>query len=113
MNSIQTEIGSNWKEHCYLFLKGNILVGLAIPLIEMGTTDEGRLFYFGVVPDYRGMGVGTAIHREALRLLKQKFQASYYVGSTDILNMSMIRVFERNGCILRDQKGRYIISQSV
>ena len=106
MDSIKNELGANWRNHCYYFTKDDALLGIAIPHIEMGTEDEGRLFYFGVIPHLRGKGMGTVIHRHALALLKQ-FKAAYYVGSTDIHNQNMIKIFKRNGCQLRDQKGIY------
>ncbi|MCU9613507.1 GNAT family N-acetyltransferase [Caldibacillus lycopersici] len=108
MNSLQSELGPNWQNHCYYFSQGGTIVGISIPHIEMGTTDEGRLFYFGVVPEMRGKGIGTMIHRITLSLLLQ-FQAKYYVGSTDVHNHHMIKIFEQNGCKLRDRKGIYKI----
>ncbi len=110
MDSIKDELGPTWRNHCYYFTEDDALIGIAIPHIEMGTKDEGRLFYFGVVPHLRGKGMGTIIHRNALALLKQ-FSAKYYVGSTDIHNQNMIRIFERNGCQLRDRKGIYRIEE--
>ena len=41
----------------------------------------------------------------------KKFQASYYVGSTDESNEYMIKTFKKNGCILRDKKGIYRIGK--
>ncbi|MET3699719.1 acetyltransferase (GNAT) family protein [Bacillus oleivorans] len=108
MNSLKSELGPTWRNHCYYFTKDDALIGIAIPHIEMETKDEGRLFYFGVVPHIRGKGIGTIIHRHALVLLKQ-FKATYYVGSTDIHNQNMIQIFQRNGCQLRDRKGIYRI----
>ena len=75
---------------------------------EMGTEDERRLVYFGVVPNLRGQGLGVNIHRISLVLLK-RFLANYYVGSTDVNNAYMIKIFEKNGCELRDWKGIYKI----
>ncbi|CDQ38024.1 MULTISPECIES: GNAT family N-acetyltransferase [Virgibacillus] len=82
MRSLQSELGLTWREHCYYFKSGDEVIGLAIPHIEMGTVNEGRLFYFGVVPKWRNQGNGTKIHQIALVLLKD-MQATYYVGSTD------------------------------
>lgn len=108
MQSIKNELGSDWRKYCYYFTKNETLIGISIPHIEMGTKDEGRLFYFGVVPNFRGQGLGRTIHKITLALLKN-FHASYYVGSTDVHNSNMIKIFEGNGCELRDRKGIYKI----
>ncbi|MFC7687044.1 hypothetical protein [Ureibacillus sp. GCM10028918] len=108
MNSLKNELGPEWRQHCYYFTKDEALAGISIPHIEMGTEDEGRLFYFGVVPNLRGQGLGINIHKISLVLLK-KFLANYYVGSTDVNNSYMIKIFEKNGCELRDRKGIYRI----
>ena len=108
INSLKNELGPEWRKHCYYFTNDEALVGISIPHIEMGTEDEGRLFYFGVVPNLRGQGLGVNIHKISLVLLK-KFLANYYVGSTDVNNSDMIKIFEKNGCELRDRKGIYKI----
>lgn len=106
MSSIENELGPEWRKHCYYFMKAGAFAGISIPHIEMGTEEEGRLFYFGVVPDLRGQGIGEQIHKLSMALLKQ-FHATYYVGSTDIHNTNMIKIFEKNACKLRDRKGIY------
>ncbi|TYS67841.1 GNAT family N-acetyltransferase [Sutcliffiella horikoshii] len=110
MSSLESELGLHWRKHCYYFMKAGEIAGISIPHIEMGTEDEGRLFYFGVVPELRGQGIGARIHRVSMELLK-KFQATYYVGSTDVNNINMIKIFEKNGCELRDKKGIYRIDR--
>ncbi|MBB4824712.1 RimJ/RimL family protein N-acetyltransferase [Sporosarcina luteola] len=106
MESLENELGPKWRSHCFSFRQEGELIGLSIPIIEEGTTDEGRLFYFGTVPEVRGKGYGTAMHRISLDLLK-RLGAVTYVGSTDEANENMIRIFKRNGCTLRDRKGIY------
>ncbi len=108
MNSLESELGPQWRQHCYYFLKDGAFAGISIPHIEMGTEAEGRLFYFGVVPALRGQGIGVQIHQISMQLLKQ-FHATCYVGSTDVHNTNMIKIFEKNGCELRDRKGIYKI----
>lgn len=110
MESLENELGTDWRTHCYIFRKSGEPVGLSIPIIEQGTVDEGRLFYFGVVPEWRGKGYGSAFHRISLNLL-QRIGATTYVGSTDEANRHMIRIFEQNGCRLRDRKGIYRIDR--
>ena len=110
MYSLKNELGPEWRQHCYYFMKNEVLIGISIPHIELGTEDEGRLFYFGVVPNLRGQGLGIDIHKISLALLKKKFFANYYVGSTDVNNSNMIKIFEKNGCELRSRKGIYRIT---
>ena len=110
LESFKNELGTEWRTHCYLFRKDEELIGLSIPHIEQGTLDEGRLFYFGVVPEQRGKGYGAVLHRLSLGLLKS-LGATTYVGSTDESNRHMKRIFEKNGCRLRDKKGIYRIDR--
>ena len=110
LESLENELGTEWRSSCFVFWKSDKPVGLSIPIIEQGTVDEGRLFYFGVVPEWRGKGYGAALHRISLNLLRG-IGATTYVGSTDEANRHMIRIFERNGCRLRDRKGIYRIDR--
>ncbi|WP_158530721.1 GNAT family N-acetyltransferase [Pantoea sp. 3_1284] len=110
MDSLENELGLEWRASCFIFRKSGEPIGLSIPIIEQGTVDEGRLFYFGIVPEYRGEGYGAAFHRISLNLLRE-IGATTYVGSTDEANQHMIRIFERNGCLLRDRKGIYRIDR--
>ncbi|MBD7907713.1 GNAT family N-acetyltransferase [Sporosarcina gallistercoris] len=110
MESFELELGPDWRSHCMIFQKEDQPVGISIPHIEPGTKEEGRLFYFGILPKWRGKGVGTVCHQHSLEALKG-FGATYYVGSTDAANAGMIRIFENNGCVLRDRKGIYRIDR--
>lgn len=108
MGSLKRELGMNWRDHCYYFIYEGEIVGIAIPHLEKGTCAEGRLFYFGLVPKWRGKGIGARIHNHALKLMKE-LNAQIYVGSTDVNNQYMIKIFEKNGCTLRNVKGIYRI----
>ncbi|MFD2045413.1 hypothetical protein ACFSTA_17145 [Ornithinibacillus salinisoli] len=105
MYSLENELGKEWRKNCYYFLMNKEVIGISIPHIEIGTLDEGRLFYFGVIPEMRGYGMGTKIHEISLSILKRILEATYYVGSTDIHNEHMIRIFENNGSVCRSRKG--------
>lgn len=108
MESLESELGTNWRDQCFIFSQDGVNYGISIPHIEQGTTDEGRMFYFGVVPEQRGKGYGKIFHTISLEILKT-FGAKDYLGSTDKSNKPMRRIFEANGCILRDIKGIYRI----
>ena len=57
----------------------------------------GTLSYVGVLPERRREGLGLALHATGLRCLADR-GSSRYVGSTDVRNEPMQRVFARNGC---------------
>ena len=108
MESLELELGTNWRDQCFIFSQNGRNYGISIPHIEQGTTEEGRMFYFGVVPEQREKGYGKIFHAISIELLKT-LGAKIYVGSTDTGNAPMRRIFETNGCILRDIKGIYRI----
>lgn len=110
MDSLELELGDGWRSLAMLFLEGDEVIGIAIPHIEAGTKDEGRLFYFGIMPKWRSRGKATSCHGEALRFL-QKLGAKHYVGSTDVANQAMIRVMNNNGALKRDRKGIYRLTR--
>lgn len=106
MESLELEIGSSWREQTMLFKKDEEVIGIAIPHIEAGTESEGRLFYFGMIPKWRGKGYATGCHYASLLFL-QTLGATHYVGSTDTANHGMIQVMVKNGALERDKKGIY------
>lgn len=112
LESFENGLGPKWRTNCYLFREEGEPIGLSIPHIEQGSLNEGRLFYFGVVPEQRAKGYGAVCHRLSLGILKN-LGATTYVGSTDENNRHMMRIFERNGCYLRDKKGIYRIDREV
>ncbi|TLS38144.1 GNAT family N-acetyltransferase [Pseudalkalibacillus caeni] len=98
---MKKEIGPAYAHACLTVYDESKPIGIMIPVIEPGTEDEGRIFYFGIIPDARGKGIAVMIHRKALDYLK-KSGASYYIGATDKKNIPMQSIFKKNGCI---QKG--------
>ncbi|MFJ7725189.1 GNAT family N-acetyltransferase [Neobacillus sp. NPDC097160] len=104
--SVKSELGVNWENSCRVYFLQNHPIGISIPHIEPGTTDEGRLFYFGLLPKMRRKGLSSAMHLQSLWALKE-MGASYYIGSTDIANKKMQGVFEKNGCVKRSQTETY------
>lgn len=72
-------------------------VGLILPQIYPDKPQEGTLFYFGVFPGLRGQKHGQALHRLGLQRLAQS-GVTRYVGSTDLRNQAMQRIFAVNGC---------------
>lgn len=111
MESLRLELGEGWRELAMLFYEQEEVIGMTIPHIEPNTTSEGRLFYFGMMPKWRGKGKATVCHAAALHRLKE-LGASHYVGSTDTSNIGMIRIMVENGALERDRKGIYRIDRN-
>jgi GNAT superfamily N-acetyltransferase len=61
--------------------------------------EEGSLFFVGVLPSFRGQGLGKVLHAKGLEMLAS-IGVKEYVGSTDVQNEPMIRTFAANGCRL-------------
>ncbi|MGH1284190.1 GNAT family N-acetyltransferase [Bacillus toyonensis] len=100
--SVKTELGKGWEKSCIVFYDKNEPIGMSIPHIETGTESEGRLFYFGVMPYYRGRGISSQIHFQSLHMLKE-MGATYYIGSTHTSNEKMQRLFWRNNCLVKTE----------
>ena len=78
----------------------NEIVGIVLPDIFPEKPHMGSLAYFGVVPKFRNKNFGTILHRKGLSLIKE-LKANEYLDSTHIKNLSMIKIFEANGCKLK------------
>ncbi|WP_203248753.1 hypothetical protein [Sporosarcina beigongshangi] len=106
LSSVQSELGEKWRKSCKaIYLEGRP-IGVSMPHIEPGTVDEGRLFYFGLIPEERGKGQSAIIHYQSMYLLKL-MGATYYIGSTHETNKKMQKVFSRNGCSIRARMESY------
>lgn len=88
-------------ERWYLVDDARGPVGVLLPQAYDATT--GSIFYVAVLPARRGEGLGTALHAAGLRDLADRGLARY-VGSTDVRNAAMLRVFARNGCPVTKQQ---------
>lgn len=109
---MQSELGTDYQKSCLVVFHEDQAIGVTIPQIEQGTVDEGRLFYFGIVPSFRGKGLGESIHKLSLHLLKQ-MGATYYIGATGQHNIPMQRIFEANECKLIERKFIYRLKTRV
>lgn len=89
------KFNSDWWKIVYL---NNMPIGVILPQIFAHTSDEGTLFYLGIIPEFRGKGFGKIIHSIGLDFLRSK-NILKYKGSTDIENKSMISIFRKNDCL--------------
>lgn len=80
------------------YVDGELAV-MILPTFYWDAPEEGSLFHFGLTPKFRGKGFSVILHARGLLELK-KMKLLRYVGSTDINNLGMIRVFIKNGCKL-------------
>ncbi len=78
----------------------DVPAGLVFAQRYFDVPNKGSLFIVGLVPEYRGQGFGRVLHAKGLELLAE-MGVENYVGSTDLANAPMLRVFEANGCELR------------
>ncbi|MBP3041799.1 GNAT family N-acetyltransferase [Bacillaceae bacterium Marseille-Q3522] len=113
MNSVQKELGANYKDSCVVAFEGENPIGVVMPHMEPGTREEGRLFYFGIIPAERNKGKSRELHYQALWMLKNYFKASYYIGSTSSKNIPMLKTFLRNGCVIKERNKVYRRNQVV
>lgn len=104
---MKAELGPDYAKNCVTVLRNNEPIGVTMPHIEPGTVDEGRLFYFGMLPEFRGKGYGKDIHLLSLQYLKEQIGASYYIGATGCKNIPMQNIFKASSCHLFDQKVTY------
>ena len=72
-------------------------IGLLLPQAFDDDTYEGSIFYIGILPQYRNQGLGKILHAKGLSKLKL-LGCNNYVGSTDVSNQSMLKVFDHNHC---------------
>ena len=107
LESAKLELGTAYKDSCFIVFNNGKPIGITMPHIEPGTHCEGRIFYFGLIPDERGKGISRLLHLQTLNLLKKKFNATYYIGSTSYTNKPMLKTFKNNGCSVLERSKVY------
>ena len=74
----------------------NQAVGVTMPQLHDEKGEQGSNFYLGVVPKARDKGIGKILQQKAVETLIKR-GAKGIIGSTDIKNTSMIRIFKSLG----------------
>jgi ribosomal protein S18 acetylase RimI-like enzyme len=82
--------GRHWKVVC----RDRKLVGLSFLNVE---GEQATMHYIATAPEARGNGYGQVILATALNHA-MSLGATRYLDSTEVSNVPMIRLFERNGC---------------
>jgi RimJ/RimL family protein N-acetyltransferase len=72
-------------------------IGVILPQRFSDRPHWGTLFNIAVTPAFRQLGWGRVLHAYGLERLRL-IGVERYVGSTDVRNQPMRRVFESNGC---------------
>jgi len=75
---------------------GEKAVGLTMPQVHDEQGEYGSNFYLGVTLEARVKGIGLALQRRAVDTLVKR-GARMILGSTDVKNIPMIRIFESLG----------------
>ncbi len=74
-----------------------VAAGVVIPAFLDARRDGGTLFYVGVLPAFRGRGLGAVLTRRGVETMLAR-GATRYADSCNALNTSMRRIFDRLGC---------------
>lgn len=107
MRNVKVELGPGFQDSCIVAYEDGNPIGIIMPHIEPGTKEEGRLFYFGLLPEQRGKGKSKSLHQQTLAILKNQFDASYYIGNTSCNNAPMLKTFKSNGCMVLERNKVY------
>lgn len=70
--------------------------GVIMPQLHDEKGSTGSNFYLGVLPAVRGKGIGTSLQAKSVEILKNR-GARLILGSSDIRNSGMIKIFESLG----------------
>lgn len=99
LDTMRIELPSQVDTMYTVYMLNNEPVGVVFPHIEPDTNQEGRLFWIGIHPAYKGKGLGRGLHTIGLYRLQHDFQAKSYLGATQIENAPMRKIMEANGCV--------------
>jgi ribosomal protein S18 acetylase RimI-like enzyme len=83
--------------HWYVVFEANLAIGVLLPQRFPDTPHDGTLMSVGLLPEARNKGFGRILHAMGMEILAGQ-GATDYIGSTDIQNVPMRKIFEWNGC---------------
>jgi RimJ/RimL family protein N-acetyltransferase len=76
---------------------GGRAAGLVLPAFADPSRGPATNLWVGVVPEFAGRGLGAVLVRRGIETMLAR-GATRYIGSCDVRNAPMVRVFERIGC---------------
>ena len=97
--SMKTELPLQVEKMFTVYIVKNEPVGVVFPHLEPDKDNEGRLFWIGIHPKFRGKGLGKNLHLIGLYRLQNDFNATSYLGVTQINNHPMRKIMIDNGCL--------------
>ncbi|TFJ92338.1 GNAT family N-acetyltransferase [Lentibacillus salicampi] len=99
LKGMKTELPSQADNMYTVYMVDGEPIGVVLPHIEPDTDKEGRMFWIGVHPVFRGKGYGRLLHLIGLYRLQHEFGATSYYGVTKVDNTPMQNVMSANGCV--------------
>lgn len=99
LKSMKTELPEQADKMFTVYTVHSEPAGVVFPHLEPGRDREGRMFWIGIHPDFKGKGYGKNLHLIGLHRLQHDFKAETYLGVTRANNGAMRKVMEANGCL--------------
>ncbi|MBX9974722.1 GNAT family N-acetyltransferase [Cytobacillus firmus] len=99
LKSMKTELPEQADKMFTVYTVNSEPAGAVFPHLEPDRDREGRMFWIGIHPDFKGKGYGKNLHLIGLHRLQHDFKAEKYLGVTRADNAAMRKVMEANGCI--------------
>ena len=96
--SMKEDAGEKFDQKAWqIVILDNKNIGMIMPQVFYDKPEEGSVFHFGLLPEYRKKQYGRLLHSNCLDFLKKQ-GVTRYIGSTLIENYAMNKLFEINGC---------------
>ena len=91
MESLELELGTNWRDQCFIFSQEDMSTVLAFLILNRGRQKKVECFTLGL-SRATSKRIWKVFHAISIELLKP-LGAKVYVGSTDTRNVPMRRDF--------------------
>lgn len=98
LKSMETELPEQADKMFTVYTVNSEPAGVVFPHLEPDRDQEGRMFWIGIHPDFKGKGHGKNLHLIGLHRLQYDFKAEKYLGATRADNAAMRKIMEANGC---------------
>lgn len=98
LKSMETELPEQADKMFTVYTVKSKPAGAVFPHLEPDRDREGRMFWIGIHPDFKGKGYGKNLHLIGLHRLQYDFKAEKYLGATRADNAAMKKIMEANEC---------------